>query len=1425
MHQSTNLSATEPPNADPRGQDSASEATASIGLSGRIARTFINTPVTPMLLIGALCIGLLGLLFTPRQEDPKISVPMIDIFVQYPGASAVQVESMVTQPLEQLMMELTGVRHVYSATQRGGAVVTVRFKVGEDMGQSVVKVHDKLQANMDRMPPDVQPPLVKPVSIDDVPIVTLTLWSDEVGDSQLRTLGLDVLQALGSVPNTGKGFVVGGREEQIRVEVMMERLAGYGITLDRIAQTIRSANAETQTGATEGGGTSYKVYSGAFLQDADDLERLVVGSQGGQPIYIRDIARVRPLPQETEQVVTHLTGPAYQGKHPANGAQAVTLAIAKKEGANGVTVAEAVLEKLAGLEQRMIPTNVQVEVTRNYGQSANDKVNELLKAMFEAALIVSILCLIGLGLRAAIVVISVIPVVILLTIWWAWMVDYSIDRVSLFALIFAIGILVDDATVVVENIFRHWLEQGKTSIAEAVAAVDEVGNPTILATFTIIAALLPMGWVSGLMGPYMRPIPVLGSSAMFFSLIAAFVFTPWFALRVRPRLKALASAERREQRTREIVSRFYRPLVMPLIENRMLGKAFLIGTILTTALVCTLFYFKVVPVKMLPFDNKPEFSVVVNMPEGTALPETANVVRRLAEKLKELPEVVAIQTYAGTAQPFNFNGMVRHYYLREQAWEGDLLVLLEDKHERKRGSHEIAVAARALLTPLAERLGARIAVVEMPPGPPVLQTVVAEIYGPTSAVRRQVAQDMTAMFEQAEGVVDVDNYLIRPYDAWRFEVDTEKAVRRGISVDTINRNLAMALGTTKVGDVKRGTVQEPTYIVIQVPLSYRSEITSLGSLPIGGPDGGMVPLAELGRFVRQPEDQTIYHKDLRPMEYVVGEMEGRLGAPIYGMFAVEDLLEGYDPPGPGESMSGMPDGLIGPPTTDAVADFEWSGEWTVTYETFRDMGIAFMAALLLIYGLIVWEFRDFAIAGLIMSPIPLTLIGIIPGHLLMGAEFTATSMIGMIALGGIIVRQSILIVEFVKIEVARGKPVHEAAVDGAEIRMRPILITSLTLMAGAWAIIDDPIFQGMAVSLLFGAGVATLMAVIVIPLGCISLTRRFYLVETESGERMLSAGYAELEGGNGGAGHGVGSGSGGEGGIEAQDLGEAGSVAEMVSTTAKEARQAQTSGGDLPLWMIVWSVLVAVISALINGVFVLIRLLQCAVDWLQRMLARAAARAGADPEIKSWDGYKPEPEMSARAERMRDRASPQRPNGDRQDQPEVEPNKRSVSPERAPSEKHEQPEQLEQSAQLAQPQATQIADTARAGTAKTQAKKQVAKKTAAKKTVAKKTAAKQPAVRKTTAKPTNQATAHQATAKEAVTKKAATKKAGTKKPVAKKAVAKKPVAKKAVAKKPVAKKGAARKTTPKPASSEAPSRSTKGADQNQPAKDKNDGSG
>ena len=1081
-----------------------------LGIAGRMARQFIDSPVTPLLIIAALVIGVLGLLFTPRQEDPKISVPMIDLMVRYPGVPPKQVESLVTSPLERLMSEVPDIKHVYSATRRGEAVVTVRFEVGESMRDSIVKIHDKLQSNKDRIPPGVGMPLVKAVSIDDVPIVNVTLWSTEVDDSHLRTLGQHVLQRLSEVPNTGDGFVVGGRREQFRVKVRPERLSGFGMTLDQIASTIRRANGERKTGYTEEAGTRYEVYAGNFLNTVEEVEGLVIGVRGQQPIYVRDVAEVSHGPEEAKQIVTYSSGPGRQeGRPEADGAAAVTVAIAKKIDTNGVTVARDILAQLDQLKGSLIPGNVNVDITRNYGKTANNKVNDLLGALFEAAIIVSILCLIGLGVRAATVVITVIPIVVLVTVWSAWVLNYTIDRVSLFALVFAIGILVDDATVVVENIFRRWLVAGETKISVAIDAVREVGNPTVLATLTIISALLPMGFVSGLMGPYMRPIPVLGSSAMFFSLLAAFIFTPWVAYQLRPRLRSLERAERREERIRRGIRSFYRPMMERMCTTPRYRRTFLITLIVLTVAAAALFPLKVVPVKMLPFDNKSTFQVVINMPEGTALPTTANVASRLSKELRKIPEVRSTQAYSGTAAPFNFNGMVRHYYLREEAWQGQIQVKLEDKHKRERQSHAIAVAARELLTPVAEELGARIQVVEMPPGPPVLQTVVAEIYGPDGETRRQVARDMTDMFEQVDNIVDVDNYLAAPYEYWKFQVDTQKAVREGVTVSTINRNLEMILDDHRMGDAKRGVVLEPTYIILQVPLSQRSEVKRLTELPIpsaGGaavgtgygrqmaempvpqPKAQTIPLGEVGRFVREEHDPIIYHKDLRPMEYVTGEMEGRLGAPIYGMLAVEDLLDGYRTPN-GYQMSGMPGGLIGPPKTSQQADFEWSGEWTVTYETFRDMGIAFAGALILIYGLIVYQFKNYTVALLIMGPIPLTLIGIVGGHWLMAAEFTATSMIGMIALAGIIVRNSILLVEFVRNEVSSGRKMIDAVISAGEIRMRPILITALTLMAGAFAIIQDPIFQGMAVSLFFGTLVATVLTLVAIPLGCLSAQR------------------------------------------------------------------------------------------------------------------------------------------------------------------------------------------------------------------------------------------------------------------------------------------------------------------------------------------------
>ncbi len=1066
--------------------DGQVQAGDELGLAGRVAQAFINSPLSPLLFMSMLLMGVMGLIYTPRQEDPQISVPMVDVMVQYPGASAAQVASLAIEPLERMMSEIPGVDHIYSASQRGQGIATVQFDVGEDLGPSVVKVHDKLQSNMDKIPPGVSRPLVKSVGIDDVPVVTLTLWSEDVDDAALRILALDVLQNLKEIPNTGQGFVVGGRADQVRVEVFPERLSGYGISLDQVAETIRTANAEQAVGGVESGGAHFTVVTGSFLRTVRDIKRLVVGTHHGVPIYVRDVARVTQEPEETRQLVSYYTGAANEQEPPGQGVPAVTIAVAKKVGTNGVEVANAILDRVEKLKGHMIPANVQMSVTRNYGKTANDKVNSLIFKLFVATGWVFLLVLLAFfSLRPALVVLMIIPVVILFTVFAAWLMGYTVDRVSLFALIFSIGILVDDAIVVVENIYRRWLLKGETDTETAVDAVREVGNPTILATFTVIAALLPMGFVSGMMGPYMEPIPALGSVAMLVSLLAAFVFTPWLAMRLKPKFSYLQKAEKREHREAEWLEKVFRWVLDPLIDRKSMRLLFRLGLWGAFGLACSMFYTTAVAVKMLPLDNKPEFSVVIDMPEGTAVPVTANFANRIARVVRKLPEVIAVQTYAGNARPFDFNGMVRHYYLRQEPWQGEVQVQLLDKEDRERSSHEIAVEARELLTPLAERIGARIAVVEMPPGPPVLQSVVAEIHGSNDRVRRQVAADMTEFFRKAENITDVDNYMAEPYDYWRFEVDREKAVRRGISVDTINRSVAMAMGGFSLGDVKQGTVLEPTHIIIQVPLYARSQVTRLNDLPIQSGSGRTVPLGELGRFSRVPEDPILYHKDLREVEYVVGDVTGRLAAPIYGMFQVEDQLIDYKAPD-GVKLESY---YIGPPPDDKVSAFEWSGEWTVTYETFRDMGIAFAVALILIYILVVWEFGNFRIPALIMAPIPLTLLGIIPGHWLFGAEFTATSMIGWIALAGIIVRNSILLVDFSVHEVRRGASVRDAVISSCKTRTRPIMITALALVAGSSVIFTDPIFQGMAISLAFGVLVSTILTLVVIPLGCIQASK------------------------------------------------------------------------------------------------------------------------------------------------------------------------------------------------------------------------------------------------------------------------------------------------------------------------------------------------
>ncbi len=1064
----------------------APERRHGIGISGRTARSFIESPLTPLLLAAFFLIGALGMLVTPREEDPQISVPMVDIFVAHPGAPSTEVANLISEPLERLMSELSGVKHVYSMSREGMSMVTVRFDVGEQMEPSLVKLYDKLYSHMDLIPKGVMPPLVKPKSIDDVPVVTVTLSSPSLDLVQLRKLGLDVVQRFKSLPNTGQSFVVGGSPEQVRIEIDPSRLAAHGLTLGQVAKVVSAANQRMPAGDVIDGNRWFDVYTGDFLPSGGEIADLVVSVVQGKPIFLRDIATIQQGESETRTIVedTVRAGDGFATR------PAVTVAVAKKRGTNGVDVAAAINTELASLKGSLIPNDVTVTVSRDYGATAYDKVSGLIFKLFIVSALVTVLAFVTMGSRPAVIVLVTIPAVLLMSLAVAYVLKFTINRVSMFALVFAIGILVDDAIVVVENIYRRWLDSGETSDETTVDAVDEVGNPTILATFTVVAALLPMGFVSDMMGPYMLPIPVLSSAAMIFSLIAAFVFVPWLAARVKPKMEALAKAAEREHKQSEVIARWYGGLIDPIMDSRALGRITLLAIIAAMMGAMALFFVQLVPFKMLPYDNKSELQIVIDMPEGTDLFVTANLAHRLGSEIEKVPELLAFQTYVGTASPFNFNGLVRHYFLRSRPWQGDIAVQLFDKKKRHRSSHEIATEVREVLTPIAAAAGARLTIAEAPPGPPVLAPVVVELYGPTPEIRRQVAADIMGLLKKTPNVADVGTFLEAPHADIQFVVDRMKAGLFGVSVEDVNRELKMATGGFEVGPLSGPNNLEQTVIVLQVPLSTRVNLGNLLVLPIRSAQGTIVPLGELGQFVPRAIEPPIYHKDLRALEYVTADVIGRLGAPLYGMLAVDAALKSYVTPD-GATISGH---YFGRPADTGVSGFKWDGEWEVTFVTFRDMGLAFGAALVLIYILVVAEFRSFLLPLVVMAPIPLTLIGIVPGHWMLGADFTATSMIGFIALAGIIVRNSILLVEFALSKVAEGWSVREAIVTAGRVRLRPILITALALVIGSMVLLSDPIFQGMAVSLLFGSLVATFLTLVVIPLGCLSAQKTFKAV-------------------------------------------------------------------------------------------------------------------------------------------------------------------------------------------------------------------------------------------------------------------------------------------------------------------------------------------
>jgi len=1051
-----------------------------LGFAGRVAHYFINSKLTPLVIVFSVLLGAFAVLETPREEEPQIIVPMMDVFVEMPGATAREVEERVTTPMEKLIWEIPGVEYVYSTTRPGLGMAIVRFKVGENEEASIVKLYNKMYSHFDLIPPGASKPLIKPRSIDEVPILAVTLLSDRYDGYMLRRIAAEVEGQVKSIDDVSETHLIGGQRRQIRVLLDPARMAARGVAPATILPAVERANQRLQSGAIAAANQEYSVETGDFLRGADDVGHVVVGISAGRPVFLRDVAEIRDGPEEASNYVLFGTGRGARSKLADSSGEfpAVTLTVAKRKGKNAVVVAERALEKVESLKGTVIPSGVQVTVTRNYGETAQEKSNELLKHLLLATLSVTALIALALGWRSSIVVLAAVPVTLALTLFLYFIYGYTLNRVTLFALIFSIGILVDDAIVVVENITRHFhlpANKGRPISEVAVEAVDEVGNPTTLATWAVIAAILPMAFVGGLMGPYMRPIPVGASVAMLFSLLIAFVISPWAALRMLSREKN-HDAEGEEGRE-GWTTRLYRRAMNPLILDAKKRRMFLVGVVLLLMLVMTLPLLKIVRVKMLPFDNKSEFQVIIDMPEGTTLEQTTRVAREIARRVAEEPEVINYQVYAGTAGPYNFNGLVRHYFLRRGSNEADIQVNLLPKGERGAQSHDIAKRVRQAIEPIGVRYGARLKVAEIPPGPPVYQTLVAEVYGPDYAQQIDIAGQIRGEFEKTPGVVDVDWTVEDAQPQYRFVVDKEKAALTGVSADQIAGTLRLALSGAVVGLAHQPKEREDVQISLELPRAQKTDLTDLGEIRVASANGALVPLSELTRVEKDTIEKTIYHKNLKRVVYVTGDVAGKEESPVYAIQKLSKALDKIRAP-EGYAIERYATHL--PFLTDKVS-MKWDGEWHITYEVFRDLGLAFAVVLVLIYVIVVAWFKSFRVPLVIMAPIPLTLVGILPAHALMGAFFTATSIIGFIAGAGIIVRNSIILVDFIELRRKQGVPLEQAVVDAGAVRFRPMLLTAAAVVVGAFVILFDPIFQGLAVSLMAGEVASTFLSRMAVP--------------------------------------------------------------------------------------------------------------------------------------------------------------------------------------------------------------------------------------------------------------------------------------------------------------------------------------------------------
>ncbi len=1069
------------------------EIKSPMRLAGAMASHFINSKLTPLFVAASLLLGAFAIWKTPREEEPQIIVPMLDVFVQMPGASPAEVEQRASIPMERLLREVPGVEYVYSISQPGMSLLVVRFYVGTKEEDAIVKTYNKLYSNFDRIPQGVSQPLIKVRSIDDVPIMALTLWGKNYDSYQLRQVAGELDEQLKQLDNVSETKIIGGLPRQVRVTLDTAKLAAYGMTPGAVVEQLKQANARGDAGSFARDNQEFAVEAGRFLGSANDLQQIVVGVHQGHPVYLRDVAAaITDGPSEANDYVLYANGAAakdaVRGDYPA-----VTITLAKRKGTNATEITQAAEKKIASLRGYLLAPDLNVTVTRNYGETAKDKSDELLKHLFIATLSVTLLIALALGWRESGVVLIAIPVTLALTLFIFYFFGYTLNRVTLFALIFSIGILVDDAIVVVENIVRHFrmprpshpskggLGGAPDLVAIAVEAVDEVGNPTILATFTVIAAILPMAFVRGLMGPYMRPIPVGASAAMLFSLIVAFIVSPWSALRL---LRHYAERTTDEHEPEGWTTRLYRRIMEPLIQHAKRRWIFLGSMVVLLLLACSMVAFKLVKVKMLPFDNKSEFQVIIDMPNGSTLEQTTRVAQELGQYLGKQPEVENYQVYAGTSGPYNFNGLVRHYFLRHGANQADIQVNLLNRHQRSTQSHEIAKRLRPGLDAIGNKYGARLKVAEVPPGPPVLETLVAEVYGPDYQQQIELARKIKHIFQTTPGVVDVDWYVEDPEVKYDLKVDLDKAALNGVSASAVADTVRIGLDGATAGLLHDAKSREDVPIRVQLDRPGRSSIESLTTMRMPTANGGQVSIAEVTNVEKKTIDISRYGKDLRPVVYVLGDVAGQEESPVYAIMKLGKALDQLKTP---EGYQIKQYNAVMPTETDRLA-VKWDGEWHITIEVFRDLGLAFGAVLVLIYVLVVGWFRSFITPLVIMAPIPLTLVGILPAHALMGAFFTATSMIGFIAGAGIIVRNSIILVDFIELRRTQGMTLEHAVVDAGAVRFRPMLLTAAAVVVGASVILFDPIFQGLAISLMAGEVASTLLSRMAVPV-------LYYMVE------------------------------------------------------------------------------------------------------------------------------------------------------------------------------------------------------------------------------------------------------------------------------------------------------------------------------------------